>query len=147
MSLSTKFGGSAITHLLMSILVAVILSGCSLAAYTPVVVSSSLGMNKKDLSEEPEYSKYIRVELKLSSFENQIWHLKKFEKGRYYIELSSSSERSVCELSQGYIYISKVFFDSVNDGVFYKATAYCGGEGFPTPLNRWTDKIGYSSRT
>jgi hypothetical protein len=131
--------GNGFVILLLGTLLA---SGCSVIAYTPVVATASLGLNKTDLSHEPEYEGVVGRSFRLQPLDDRSWQLKKFDGGRYYIEQSfNPRDRIICDLEEGTVVINEIFSDSVNGGVFYAADASCDGTVFEAPLNRWSDVV------
>ncbi len=112
-------------------------------AYTPVVATSGLGFNKTDLSESQEFKRFTNRPLRLVTLDKASWQLKKYEGGRYHIELKTSVGKKdvICELESKNIVIEKIFDDSVNGGVFYSAKVICNDRVFNAPLNRWSDQL------
>ncbi|WP_290701924.1 hypothetical protein [Amphritea sp.] len=119
------------------------LCGCSVLAYTPVVATSGLGLNKTDLSESQEFQEFINQPFRLTTLGNTPWQLKKFGGGRYHIELaiSLSKKEVICELGAKSIVIDKIFDDSINGGIFYSAKVTCNDHVYNAPLNRWSDRL------
>ncbi len=119
------------------------LSGCSFLAYTPVVVSASLGLNKEDLSEKPEYKDVVGRPFSLAPLDDVPWLLKKFSGGRHHIERQSNiaNKITVCDLTDARLVIDEIFFDSINGGVFYSAVVECAGKSYEAPLNHWSESI------
>ena len=119
------------------------LSGCSILAYTPVVTTSVLGINQTDLSNDPKYKGFINRPFHLSPLLDKSWQLKKFDRGRYYIEVSIelSKNKVICDLGVANIVIVKIFDDSISGGVFYSAEVTCDTQVFDAPLNHWSDSL------
>lgn len=128
---------------LIFILCALILCGCSVVAYTPVVATSALGLNKTDLSDSPEFRKYTKQPFQLEPLDEVSWQLKKFEGGRYYIGLASnpSEQEVICDLGAESVLIENIFDDSVNGGIFYSARVTCNKQVYNAPLNHWSDQF------
>lgn len=114
-----------------------------MVAYTPVVGAAALGLHQTDLSQQPAYSQYIGKPFSLKSSEQHIWHLKKFEGGRYYIEPTApgTDKPVVCHLEGSEVLISKIFYDSPNDGTFFSARVTCDGQVYDAPLNRFSESF------
>jgi hypothetical protein len=129
--------------LITTYLGAFFLYGCSVVAYTPVVVTSVLGINKTDLSEKQEFIEFTNRPFHLQRIDEKSWQLKKFEGGRYHIELSVgfSKKEVICELNDETVVIDKIFDDSLNGGIFYTAKVNCNGHNYTAPLNNWSAQL------
>jgi hypothetical protein len=128
---------------LILLLSAFSLYGCSVLAYTPVVATESLGLNQTDLSDSSEFKEYISRPFLLVPVEEVSWQLKKFDGGRYHIELAAnlSKKEVICELIAGSVIIEKIFDDSMNGGLFYSAKISCNGHTYSAPLNHWSNPL------
>ena len=125
------------------ILLSWFIQACSVLVYTPVVVTAALGLNKTDLSEQPDYRALVGKSVRLETIEGLPWKLKKFENGRYYIErqVQHSMKRDICQLDVNTLIITEIFDDSVNGGRYFSATVFCHDKEFDAPLNHWSDEI------
>lgn len=128
-----------------TVLICIILSGCSIAAYTPVVGGAAFGYDRVSLKGELGFSKIIGAKITLEDTEEYEWTLRKFSKGRLFIEKTYEgvqSTRKICSLGGSEIEIIDVFEDRINGGIFYSANATCNGiEYFKTVKNNWSNDM------
>jgi len=102
------------------------LSGCSVVAYTPVVIAAAAGQTRVSLKDDAVYAPYFERSVTLEPVDDADWSLQKFSEGRYFIALTPTPERNslfICHLSRRQITIREVFEDKINGGVYYSATA------------------------
>ena len=97
-----------------------IITGTSFLTYTPVVATSALGLNEKDLSHEYEYKGFINKRIRLIPDLDNRWQLNKVDGGRYHIEKSVdlSKKKVICDSGDGNVVSIKIFDESVNSGIF-----------------------------
>jgi hypothetical protein len=129
-------------------LFAISLCGCSFLAYTPIIATSSFGLNKTDLSGKREFKDLTNRPFSLAPVDGLSWQLKKFDGGRYYVERASSTsvKKVICELSEGKLIVDEIFDDSINGGIFYSANVSCGGNTYNAPLNHWSESLRISMK-
>ncbi|MGY8961480.1 MAG: hypothetical protein ACKVKG_18525 [Alphaproteobacteria bacterium] len=119
------------------------LAGCAIVPYAPVAGLAASGADRASLREQPQYAKLIGVSLSPKTTGSRIWALRKFNKGRYFIERSDPNKNYtpfVCNLSGGEIVIKDIFEDKINGGVHYSASARCKSGAFvDAPRNHFYD--------
>ncbi|WP_426415055.1 hypothetical protein [Aestuariirhabdus sp. LZHN29] len=118
------------------------LAGCSALAYTPVVGTTVVGADRESLNDQPEYREFIEAPLALVPTPDREWSLRRFNGGRYFVELSGYSNQSterICMLGDGDLVIEEIFQDRINGGVHYQGRARCGATGgwIKVPRNHW----------
>lgn len=124
---------------------AVLLGACSVGAYTPVLVTSASGQGKQSLNEASPYDSLVGRWIVLKNSTDRVWTLRRFSRGRHFIELSSPDNHStqlVCRLAGRPLRIDQVFEDRINGGIHYSATTSCAdGKMIEAPRNHWLDDI------
>ena len=124
----------------------VLLSGCSVAVYSPVIGMSVLGMDKESLSDNPKYKQILNRNVILPDEKGQDWVLRRFSSGRNFISKAKVSDESgvsiVCYLSGKELVITDVYTDKVNGGVFYSASVSCDGNTITkVPKSYWYPEL------
>jgi hypothetical protein len=128
-------------RILILLILSFCLNACSIVAYSPVIMTAALGLNKEDLSNEEKYRPIISSAVRPNS-PNTTLYLKKFSEGRYYLATNNSTyNRIICNLEDGHLIINEVFFDTINGGIFYAANVYCNQTQYQAPLNDWSDEL------
>jgi hypothetical protein len=132
-------------------MLSVLLTGCMFAVYTPVVVGSALGLDRETLNEDPRYAPLIGRDLALEQVEQDRWLLRKFDGGRYFVEVrvpptaataSTSTIVTICDFTDATMRIDEVFLDRLNGGVHFSAQVTCpSGERYTAPINHWYSVI------
>lgn len=125
---------------------ALLLAGCSVGVYGPVVFSDATGLNHTDLSDKPENSPYINLRYQIAATEDGSWFLKQFKSGRYTIEIGTAYEQKarICELSKAgnWLKIKKVYYKSNYGQTFYDADVMCDGVLYPdVHQNSWGESL------
>ena len=130
---------------LLLVFVVLLGAGCSVAVYTPVVVGSVLGFDKKSLNDDERFEHLIGTPIVLDNADDRVWTLRRFSGGRYSILLSSPGNTStelVFALDDRPIVITSVFEDKLNGGVYYSAEVQDNeGATIEAPKNHWYDVI------
>ncbi|MCL6417652.1 hypothetical protein MIB92_18480 [Aestuariirhabdus sp. Z084] len=121
------------------------LTGCSVAAYTPVVGTAAVGAGQESLNELPEYRSLINTPLTLLPEPGQQWTLRRFSGGRFFVERSPIANRStelICLLADGQLIIDEIYEDRINGGLYYSGKARCdeSDDWLEVPRNHWYPK-------
>ena len=126
-------------------LIGIFLTGCSIVTYAPVVGSSAVGLDKVTLRDSPEYAQIINSTVKLTDTSDYNWTLRKFTKGRYFIERTYPSVKStqeICSLNGRDVIIKDIYEDRINGGIFYSAVVSCdGGSKIEATKNHWSNTL------
>ena len=118
------------------------IQGCSIAAYTPVVGYAVTGSGDETLRNDAIFNQYINVPLKLTNSDKK-WFLKKFNKGRYTIEVVNENEHKelICDLSKpdASMIISDIYNDAIHGQRMYQASVMCDSKTYLNiMLNVWS---------
>ncbi len=123
-----------------------LLSGCSIAAYSPVVLSDLSGAGDKDLSQQAPFSQYIGQPMHFTINTSERWYLKRFRSGRLTIEPATEHEQKtrVCSLNKpdSYLIIKRIYYKQNYHQNYYDADVRCSGQTYlQVPLNIWSDNF------
>jgi len=123
----------------------ILITACSVAAYSPVVGYSILGLDKDDLSNQPDYAPYIGPQYQLRRSDNTSWFLKRFKGGRYTIEIGVNHEQKVriCDLTQpgNTFEINQIYFNQAYGQEFYSAQVSCNETNYEVLQSMWGEHL------